>query len=188
LRRSALAYVIIFIGISAYTPYLTLYYQSLGISLGFIGALSDYKIDFELIAGIARKHPSWSIILIGVTGEGERRADLVERHDPAKHDARLLAPKDFTRELHGRRHRRNPVEPVENREHAQGVTTWNPELVSGKRDKPQLARPLVIVNERIVRRIVGEELVISARRDASDLVAAEGNAAVGLAVDVGVAA
>lgn len=57
MRRSALAYVIIFIGISAYTPYLTLYYQSLGISLGFIGALTAFTSATALVAA-----PLWGAI------------------------------------------------------------------------------------------------------------------------------
>jgi glycosyltransferase involved in cell wall biosynthesis len=44
--------------------------------LGFIGALSAYKLDMELLAYIAERHPIWSIVLIGETGEGEQRADL----------------------------------------------------------------------------------------------------------------
>ncbi|MCX5781727.1 MAG: glycosyltransferase [Elusimicrobia bacterium] len=44
--------------------------------LGFMGAISEYKLDFELLAFLAEKHPEWSIILIGDTGEGEKKADL----------------------------------------------------------------------------------------------------------------
>jgi len=44
--------------------------------IGFIGAISEYKLDFQLIAEIAKRHPEWSIVLIGVTGEGEKSADL----------------------------------------------------------------------------------------------------------------
>ena len=46
----------------------------------------------------------------------------------------------------------------------------------------------MIVNVGIVLRVVGEKLVIFARRHTSDLVAVVGNAAVGLAVNVGIAA
>ncbi len=44
--------------------------------IGFIGAISDYKLDFSLIAAIASSHPEWCIVLVGVTGEGEKKADL----------------------------------------------------------------------------------------------------------------
>lgn len=57
MRRSALAYTIIFIGVSATSPYLTLYYQSIGISLGFIGALTAFTAATALVAG-----PLWGTI------------------------------------------------------------------------------------------------------------------------------
>ena len=43
--------------------------------LGFIGALSPYKIDFSLLVAIAKLKPNWSIILIGPLGEGEPNSD-----------------------------------------------------------------------------------------------------------------
>lgn len=42
--------------------------------LGFIGAVSHYKLDFELIVKIASAHPEWSVLLIGALGEGEKEA------------------------------------------------------------------------------------------------------------------
>lgn len=57
MRRSAFAYVIVFIGIAATTPYLTLYYQSLGISLGFIGALTAFTSATALLTA-----PIWGAI------------------------------------------------------------------------------------------------------------------------------
>lgn len=42
--------------------------------LGFIGAVSNYKLDFDLIVKIALSHPGWSIVLIGALGEGEKEA------------------------------------------------------------------------------------------------------------------
>lgn len=39
--------------------------------IGFIGAISSYKIDFNLIAYVARAHPDWSVVLIGKVGEGD---------------------------------------------------------------------------------------------------------------------
>jgi glycosyltransferase involved in cell wall biosynthesis len=44
--------------------------------LGFIGAISRYKLNFELIERIAEIHPDWSIVLIGAKGEGEKETDL----------------------------------------------------------------------------------------------------------------
>jgi len=46
--------------------------------IGFVGAISRYKLDFELILRISRNHPEWSIVLIGAKGEGEKEADLGE--------------------------------------------------------------------------------------------------------------
>ena len=43
--------------------------------IGFIGAVSSYKLDFSLIAAVARAHPSWQFVFIGPTGEGEPYTD-----------------------------------------------------------------------------------------------------------------
>jgi glycosyltransferase involved in cell wall biosynthesis len=42
--------------------------------VGYVGALSDYKIDFELIHGVARARPQWSWVLIGEEREGQHSA------------------------------------------------------------------------------------------------------------------
>jgi glycosyltransferase involved in cell wall biosynthesis len=39
--------------------------------LGFIGALSSYKVDEELLLHLAKTHPEWNLVLIGQIGEGE---------------------------------------------------------------------------------------------------------------------
>jgi glycosyltransferase involved in cell wall biosynthesis len=46
-----------------------------GKRLGFIGALSGYKVDFGLLRAIAERRPDWSIVLIGKIGEGEPGTD-----------------------------------------------------------------------------------------------------------------
>jgi glycosyltransferase involved in cell wall biosynthesis len=43
--------------------------------LGFIGAISGYKIDFNLIRQIAENRPDWSIVMIGEVGEGDPWTD-----------------------------------------------------------------------------------------------------------------
>ena len=43
--------------------------------LGFVGAISGYKVDFELLRAIATAHPEWSIVLIGSVGEGDPWTD-----------------------------------------------------------------------------------------------------------------
>jgi MFS transporter, PPP family, 3-phenylpropionic acid transporter len=57
LRRSALTYTVLFIGVAAYTPYLTLYYQSLGISVALIGALTAFTSATALLSA-----PVWGSI------------------------------------------------------------------------------------------------------------------------------
>ena len=44
--------------------------------IGFIGAISGYKIDFHLIREIAQKRPEWSIVMIGKVGEGDPWTDI----------------------------------------------------------------------------------------------------------------
>ena len=43
--------------------------------LGFIGAISGYKLDFRLIRRIAESRPKWSVVLIGQVGEGDPSTD-----------------------------------------------------------------------------------------------------------------
>ncbi|GAB2724576.1 glycosyltransferase [Halomonas garicola] len=43
--------------------------------IGFIGALSGYKVDFKLIRQVAEAHPDWSVVLIGEVGEGDPWTD-----------------------------------------------------------------------------------------------------------------
>ena len=47
-----------------------------GPRIGFVGAISSYKLNLELIAEIAQLRPSWSIILIGEVGEGDPNTTL----------------------------------------------------------------------------------------------------------------
>ena len=44
--------------------------------IGFMGAVDEYKLDFQLITYIADKNPNWSIVLIGPAGEAERGVDI----------------------------------------------------------------------------------------------------------------
>jgi glycosyltransferase involved in cell wall biosynthesis len=43
--------------------------------IGFVGAISSYKLDFELIQSIARSRPDWSFVFIGEIGEGDPLTD-----------------------------------------------------------------------------------------------------------------
>lgn len=42
-----------------------------GPRLTLIGAISGYKVDFELLRDVARARPEWSLVLIGDVGEGD---------------------------------------------------------------------------------------------------------------------
>lgn len=39
--------------------------------IGFVGAVSAYKVDFELIAAVAKARPDWHWVLVGQVGEGQ---------------------------------------------------------------------------------------------------------------------
>lgn len=44
--------------------------------IGFVGAISSYKVDFDLLSFIAKARPDWSIVLIGKVGEGDPDTDV----------------------------------------------------------------------------------------------------------------
>lgn len=44
--------------------------------LGYIGVLSDFKVDFELLLNIATEKPDWHIVLIGEEREGQHNATV----------------------------------------------------------------------------------------------------------------
>lgn len=44
--------------------------------IGFVGAISSYKLDLKLLAQVARSRPAWSFALIGKVGEGEPWTDI----------------------------------------------------------------------------------------------------------------
>lgn len=61
--------------------------------LGFIGALSGYKVDFGLVRHLALSRPDWSIVLIGRIGEGDPWTDTSGLLDlPNVH---LLGPRPY---------------------------------------------------------------------------------------------
>ncbi len=62
--------------------------------IGFVGAVSGYKVDFSLLSRLARAHPEWSIVLIGQVGEGDPWTDLSELTDlPNVH---LIGPRPYS--------------------------------------------------------------------------------------------
>lgn len=44
--------------------------------LAYVGALSDFKVDFELLDTLAATNPQWSLVLIGDEREGQQNATL----------------------------------------------------------------------------------------------------------------
>lgn len=61
--------------------------------LGFIGAISAYKINFDLLKSIAKARPDWSLILVGDVGEGDPETDVASlRKIPNIH---LLGGRDY---------------------------------------------------------------------------------------------
>ena len=47
-----------------------------GPRLLFVGAISSYKVDFDLLRRLALLRPHWSIVLIGAIGEGDPETDI----------------------------------------------------------------------------------------------------------------
>lgn len=43
--------------------------------IGFVGAISSYKVDFQLLRHLAESKPDWSFVLIGSIGEGDPHTD-----------------------------------------------------------------------------------------------------------------
>ena len=44
--------------------------------IGFVGAISSYKLDFGLIRAVANRHPEWQFVFVGPQPEGEPSTDL----------------------------------------------------------------------------------------------------------------
>ena len=61
--------------------------------VGFIGAISGYKLDFALIRRIAALRPDWSIVLIGKIGEGDPWTD--RRSIEGVPNLHLLGPRPY---------------------------------------------------------------------------------------------
>lgn len=60
--------------------------------IGFIGAISEYKVDFDLIAAVADARPDWHWVLIGQLGEGQPGTSAAKLRRPNIH---LLGPRPY---------------------------------------------------------------------------------------------
>jgi glycosyltransferase involved in cell wall biosynthesis len=47
-----------------------------GPRIGFVGAITDHKLDLTLLQALATAHPEYSIVLLGKVGEGDPWADV----------------------------------------------------------------------------------------------------------------
>ncbi|MHB8481836.1 MAG: glycosyltransferase [Nitrospiria bacterium] len=63
-----------------------------GPRIGFIGAISEYKVDFELISDVAGKRPDWHWVFIGEIGEGQPGTSIEKLKLPNIH---FLGPKEY---------------------------------------------------------------------------------------------
>ncbi len=60
--------------------------------IGFIGAISSYKVDFELISAVADKKPEWHWVMIGQVGEGQPSTEIRRLQKPNIH---ILGPRNY---------------------------------------------------------------------------------------------
>ena len=65
-----------------------------GPRLGFIGAISRYKFDLELIAKLANHRPDCQIVLVGRVGEGDPATDLAGLQN--RENLHLLGPRAYS--------------------------------------------------------------------------------------------
>jgi glycosyltransferase involved in cell wall biosynthesis len=61
--------------------------------LGFVGAISAYKLDLALLEQLARTHANWSLVLIGPVGEGDPDTDVTAL--TALANVHLLGPRPY---------------------------------------------------------------------------------------------
>ena len=61
--------------------------------IGFVGAISGYKLDFALIAAVARARPAYSFVLIGQVGEGDPWTDVSKLRGLA--NLHLFGPRSY---------------------------------------------------------------------------------------------
>jgi glycosyltransferase involved in cell wall biosynthesis len=66
-----------------------------GPRLGFVGAVSGYKLDLELLARLARHRPDVQLVLIGRVGEGDPATDLQLLQGLS--NVHLLGPRPYER-------------------------------------------------------------------------------------------
>jgi glycosyltransferase involved in cell wall biosynthesis len=63
--------------------------------LVFTGAIVEAKLDFALIAAVARANPDWQIVLVGPVGLGDPSTDVARLE--AEPNVHLLGPREYRR-------------------------------------------------------------------------------------------
>jgi glycosyltransferase involved in cell wall biosynthesis len=61
--------------------------------IGFVGAVSSYKVDFLLLRQLAEANPQWSFVMIGSLGEGDPHSDSALLKGVA--NIHLLGPRSY---------------------------------------------------------------------------------------------
>lgn len=61
--------------------------------IGFVGAISGYKINFDLIKFVASANPEYNFVLIGKVGEGEPGTDISSLENMS--NIHLLGPRNY---------------------------------------------------------------------------------------------
>ncbi|WP_447907945.1 glycosyltransferase [Serratia fonticola] len=61
--------------------------------LGFIGAISSYKVSFNLLVALAKSHPEWTIVLIGNIGEGDPSTDAAVLNE--LENIKIIGPRPY---------------------------------------------------------------------------------------------
>jgi glycosyltransferase involved in cell wall biosynthesis len=61
--------------------------------IGFVGAISQYKLDIDLLQCVAESHPEWQLVIIGPLAEGETLSNLGKL--PTSPNVHLLGPRAY---------------------------------------------------------------------------------------------
>jgi glycosyltransferase involved in cell wall biosynthesis len=61
--------------------------------IGFVGAVSAYKLDLPLLVQVARRRPEWSFVMIGEVGEGDPHTNVAQLADVK--NIHLIGPRAY---------------------------------------------------------------------------------------------
>ena len=69
--------------------------------IGFVGAVSAYKMDIHLVSRVADLRPDWHWVIIGSIGEGQPDTDIAPLHKPNIHFLGIKRQRDLPAYLRG---------------------------------------------------------------------------------------